>query len=106
LLEHEIYTGAAGDPAPAPELNHRWSNYLQFGLGLAENLTFHNATFIQPRFDALADYRLLSESALVARVNPLLKIKVAFNLAYDAEPPAAGVEKLDTALATSFLMEL
>lgn len=89
MVEREAYTGD-GSAATAG----RWSSYLQADVFFSKSLSLHHTTFIQPRLDAFADIRLLSQTALAVKANSWLGVKLSFHANYDSRPPAA-VERLD-----------
>lgn len=93
------------DDASQLQLNHRLSTYLLATVDVTDALALTHTTYVQPRFDAIDDFRLLSQTALVVQGARWLAVQLAFSLAYDARPPLA-VKGLDTALETSLLVRL
>jgi len=84
------------DPAyhPLVVINHRSTSYVSFRFNVTERLFFNNTTFIQPRFDRLSDFRLLSEAALEVKLAEQLSLVVELALLHDNDPPPT-VEKTD-----------
>jgi len=82
------------------EFFHRWSNYLTFMLQFGEPFSFQSTTYIQPRFDAMSDYRLSNESGFQIQVQDVFVSPFAFGLAYDSRPPET-VEGLDLTIKSS-----
>jgi len=82
------------------EFFHRWSNYLTFMQQFGEPFSFQSTTYIQPRFDAMSDYRLSNESGFQIQVQDIFVSPFAFGLAYDSRPPKT-VEALDLTIKSS-----
>lgn len=83
-------------------VSHRWSSYLSFNL-ILDGLQLAQTTYVQPRFDAMEDLRMLAELAVVVQLWEMLSLKVAGAISYDTRPPLR-VDNLDTSLETSFAM--
>ncbi|MFC1610533.1 DUF481 domain-containing protein [Myxococcota bacterium] len=125
MVEYEVFSPFEGweHATPKPEINHRWSSYIQIGYQIQEDLSIHHTTYAQPRLDGsgpicepdrcrkqaepFVDYLLLSQSALVIEANDWLATKISLDIAWDNDPPGPRwrypekVKKLDTALETT-----
>ena len=86
------------------EFDHRWSNYLQVGWQVTETIGLNSTTFLQPKLNEFADFRIHSENSLKVKANEVFAIKVSFNATYVSKPynnTQTLVEPLDTNLKTS-----
>lgn len=102
MLEREHLDLVAGDAHPARLWHHRWSNYLSMSV---DRLGLSSAVYVQPRFDAVGDWRVLGDFKLGAEVSAHVDLVVTLNVRYDSEPPAA-VEKCDVKLTTGISVRL
>jgi putative salt-induced outer membrane protein YdiY len=73
---------------------------LALAVRLDDGLRFTSTTYVQPRFDAPEDYRLLDESAFEANLGKRLTAKVSIVVRYDSEPPT-GVHPTDVDVRNS-----
>ena len=87
MQEYEVLDLKRVARHPANVLNQRWSNYLTLRLRLSEQLALLSVTYLQPRFDAFRDVRLLHESSLETRLSPHVVLSTAFTYRYDSDPP-------------------
>ena len=99
MLERERLGLAPGDVHPARVLNHRWSNYLSLSAQANDRLGLTGAVYIQPRFGAMGDFRILGDLTLGASVSQRVDLISTLNARYDSEPPL-GVEKSDVKITT------
>ena len=106
MFEHErinVETGAPDDPRTTA---HRWSSYLAARLSvLDDKLLIKNTLFYQPRLDAFADFRLLEELEVVAKVTDAFALGASLSVLHDHRPPT-GVERSDLRLMTTFKISL
>jgi hypothetical protein len=101
MLEGERIDVAEGALDEPTTLAHRWSSYVTLrATVLAERLLLQSTTYVQPRFDALADLRLLEEAEVLARVSARFALGVTFSALLDTRPPTA-VEPLDLRLGST-----
>jgi hypothetical protein len=86
-------------PGGAPRLNwwHRWSNYLSLRFLVTDRLTLSTTTYVQPRFDAFGDFRVLNDNGLEVSLVPRLSLKWTFSIRHDSRPPTACAEPEGTA---------
>lgn len=101
LFEYDRVTVQPG-AADAPEtFEHRWTNYLTARLALFEaHLLLQNTVYFQPRFDAFADFRLLEELEVLAKVTEVLALGLTVSVLYDSAPPT-GVVPTDLRLVST-----
>jgi hypothetical protein len=87
------------DTASHPRTNstHRWSSYLAGRLTAGTSMTIVATVYTQPRFDDLADFRILSDVNFAASITGALSFTASFELRYDNRPPD-DVASLDTEL--------
>jgi hypothetical protein len=86
----------------APEtLEHRWSNFLGARINAFDGrLLAQSTTYMQPRWDKLADFRFLEEIEVLAKVNDILGFGATFSFLHDTAPPT-GVKNTDTRIASN-----
>lgn len=88
MVERERNDTVPGDPHPARLVNYRWTNYAVVQLRLAKGaIVTRNTTYVQPRFDAFQDFRVLESVQLEANVTPVFAFGVEFEAQYDSRPP-------------------
>lgn len=88
---------------PARVTAHRWSNYLSANLETARWRLVATA-YVQPRFDAPGDLRLLHDAGLAVPLADGVALTTTFNLRYDSRPPD-GVRPTDTTLKTGVALQ-
>jgi hypothetical protein len=76
---------------------HRWSNYVSMVIGIGDRSRITSAMYVQPRFDAPKDVRLLSQSTLAVGISGQFSLVVSFDMHYDSRPPD-DIHSLDTRL--------
>ena len=76
---------------------HRWSSYLTSRLSAGARTTVVATVYGQPRFDEIADFRILSDVSLAVSITRTLSLSISFELRYDSRPPD-DVVSLDTQL--------
>lgn len=80
---------------------HRWSNFLGVRFSAFEGrLLGQSTTYMQPRWDELADFRFLEEVELLAKVSEAVGFGGTFSFLYDSAPPT-GVKNTDTRIMTN-----
>ncbi|MBL8680459.1 MAG: DUF481 domain-containing protein [Myxococcales bacterium] len=95
MLEYERINVLEGAPDPPETLAHRWTNYLTARLSLWNSaLLVQNTLYVQPRFDAPSDVRLLEELEVLAKVTDVFGLGVTASVAYDSAPPT-GVRETE-----------
>lgn len=80
--------------------NHRWTNFIGWSLELNQRVQLIHVTYFQPRFDALNDFRAISEFCIKVELVGKLSLKLTATAAYNSRP-AQGVDKLDTFIGNS-----
>jgi hypothetical protein len=87
MLEYESIDVAPAALDRTTSWAHRLSTYLALAIRLDEGLTFTSTTYLQPRFDALSNYRVLDESSFEATLGKRLTAKLSMVVRYDSNPP-------------------
>ncbi len=101
MLEHERLDPAKVIVHPDRVTAPRWSNYVSLQFMFGEKVSLVNTLYMQPRFDAFDDYRILDEAEFSILITEHLGITIAFYLRHDSLPPD-GVESLDVSLRNGF----
>lgn len=100
MLEYNRIDVLPGAPDAAETLEHRWTNYLSARVAaLRGQLLLQSVLFVQPRFDAFGDVRVLEELEVLAKVGELFGLGATASLLFDADPPT-GVRDTDLRLVT------
>lgn len=98
FYEYEELDVPPGGPDEQESYAHRWLNFLVLGATFDEDrVSFVNTLYVQPRFDAFDDYRILDEAELSVRLTARMSLGLSANLRYDSRPPA-GIESTDYGL--------
>jgi hypothetical protein len=97
MFEYEKLDIETSNPHARESQNHRWTNYLTIKLNLWKSFRVVNTFYVQPRFDAFGDFRILEDFALEVDLTKRLKLVLGLSLYYDSDPPA-GIKGLDTTL--------
>lgn len=100
MVEHERL-----DPetiaGPTDSVVVRSSNYLT-GKVAGDSSGVTATVYFQPRFDLLADYRILAELSLQVAIGEVLSLTSSFKLRHDSDPPplqtTAQLEPTDTTM--------
>jgi len=92
-------TPSSNDVSPA----HRWSNYLSLALRVSSRARLTSVVYVQPRFDDLTDFRVLSDSLLKVEITDRLSSQIGLLVRYDSKPPI-GVKHTDVETRTSFAL--
>lgn len=99
MLEFEqLAPEAMEDPTQA----FRWSNYLALRVDVSDTAEAFGVVYVQPRLEAISDYRIFSESRLDLKVSENLKVRLRGLVRYDSQPPL-GVEETDITILTGFV---
>jgi len=72
---------------------------------MRDRLLGQTTLYVQPRFDAPSDVRVLEEVELLGRVGERLALGVTFGVLYDSAPPT-GVQPTDLRLASTVRLSL
>jgi hypothetical protein len=94
MLEHEVLGDASTTDSGEATTVHRLSTYATLALDLADRVALSHTFYVQPRFDAWSDVRVLSETELLLGVVKHVSVKVSLSMAIDAQPPQR-VEEVD-----------
>lgn len=106
MVEHERIRVEEGAPDPRRTTVARWTSYLALRLSLADRrLVLQSTTYVQPRFDAFADYRVLNDLQLLAVVSTQLASGISLAVWHDRKPPT-GVRRTDVRLLASLKIAL
>lgn len=91
----------------APESwEHRWTSYASARFATFDGrLLLQNTVYVQPRFDALGDVRVLEEFEVLSKVTEVFGLGLTTSLLYDSAPPT-GVRTVDLRLATTIRLSL
>jgi hypothetical protein len=98
MLEHEVYDLPTRSLHSPDATAHRWSNYVSFKMLFSKRAGATWITYLQPRFDAFEDLRMLGEGGLESTLTDLLSLTLTLRLRYDSAPPD-GIQKYDTFVA-------
>jgi hypothetical protein len=86
---------------------HRWSSYLSLRLLVREGLSMGCTTYVQPRFDALSDVRVIHDAALEVALSEWLGLELGMAIRHDSKPPVyCAVSVADAPCATGDTLEL
>ena len=86
MLEYEaLDPSKVLSPLPAKTLVHRWSSYLSL-IYARERVRMASTTYVQPRFDRLADLRLMSEGTLDVTLFDPISLRLTLRLRWDTMP--------------------
>lgn len=106
MLEHEKINVEPGAPDDPNRLSHRSANYVTARtIQLDGQIMIQNTFYLQPRFDAPSDFRLLDELELAVKLTGLLSIGLTTNFLFNSAPPT-GVQKSDFRLLNTLRLEL
>ncbi len=105
MLEYEKLREDEEADAGDTDLAHRNSTYVTGHYESGDKFQIAETLYVQPRLTGPSDFRLLSQSQLTVQLTKRLSYTTSFTIAYDSRPPNT-VQKLDTALQTSFTFEL
>ncbi|MBX3189141.1 MAG: DUF481 domain-containing protein [Labilithrix sp.] len=103
MLEYERIAVPAGAPDDPVVVAHRWSNYLTATWQMDSRVRLVGTTYLQPRFDAFGDFRVLFESALTTEIAKRLAVKVLVTVRYDSRPPT-DVKPTDAEIKNSIVV--
>lgn len=103
--EHEVLRHDTLPDAGQVTNDLRLSSYVALRATVMKHVAVTETVFVQPRVDAPADFRMLSETGLTAEANQLVSLGLSFSVAYDSRPPIA-VKRVDTVLKTTLAINL
>jgi hypothetical protein len=87
MLEYERIAVAKGAPDNPEIVAQRWNNYLSAMVRPDDRVRSIATIYVQPRFDAFSDVRVLLETAVQTDVTKVFGLKVLATLRYDTQPP-------------------
>lgn len=93
MLEHERNDLTPGDSHPKTTNAVRGSFYFSFS-GRTDRTSYEAVVYVQPRFQAFDDGRLLINARLGVAASERIELAAAVSLRHDAGPPL-GIEKTD-----------
>lgn len=106
LFEYNLINVLPGAADPPETYEHRFTNYVCARLALLrDQLLLQNTLYVQPRFDAFADLRLLYELEALVRVTEVVHLGLDLSVLYDSAPPT-GVQPTDVRLLTTLRVSL
>jgi hypothetical protein len=82
---------------------HRASMYLTGTQKVNDKVSFAETVYVQPRFDAASDVRVLGEASITSQLSKRIALSDALTVAYDRSPPD-GIKRYDTQLRVSLLV--
>ncbi len=100
MLEYERVNVKPGAPDAPETVSHRWTNYLTGRVTVSDTFLLQSTTYLQPRFDDFADYRVLEVLESQAKVTDLLSFGLTVTVLHDSAPPT-GVKTTDLRLSTN-----
>lgn len=83
----------------------RWSNYLSWFIDTKKGWSFTGATYAQPLWSDLSDFRIMGQYALGFHVLKRLDIRMEYNFFYDSRPPV-NVRKMVFSSSAGFRVRL
>lgn len=99
MFEHERLD-LRSDAVHLPRTSvHRWSNYLSCNLSLEARASLAWTVYAQPKFNAMGDVRVLSDSRFEVGLSGRVSLVVTFQMRFDSRQPA-DIESLDTTLTS------
>ena len=81
----------------------RGSAYLSFSLYPTDKITIISTSYYQPKFEALKDYRISSNTSILFEIFKDLAFKTTFNYFYDAFPVSTSIPKTQYELTNGLL---
>jgi hypothetical protein len=103
MLEYEKITVQPGAGDRPDVVSHRWNNYVTTTWKPDSRVRFALTLYVQPRFNALDDTRVLLEGSVLSDLTKRLAMKILVTVRYDSEPPTA-VKTVDTEVRNSFVV--
>lgn len=76
---------------PVYHRDHRLSSYLSMNIKIADDVTFVNTTYFQPKIIDFDDFRIYSQFDLQFKFSKHFALSTAYRLYYDSKPPAGIV---------------
>jgi putative salt-induced outer membrane protein YdiY len=87
MLEYERIAVAQGAPDNPEIVAQRWNNYLSAMVRPDDRVRAVATIYVQPRFDAFTDVRVLLETAVQTDVTKVFGLKVLATVRHDTQPP-------------------
>jgi hypothetical protein len=87
MLEYERIAVAKGAPDNPEILAQRWNNYFSAMVRPDDRVRAIATIYVQPRFDAISDIRVLFETAVQTDVTKVFGLKVLATVRHDTQPP-------------------
>lgn len=103
MLEHERLTLPPNAIHPDRTTVSRWSNYLSTRFTFNDRVSSAWTVYIQPRFSAMRDFRVLSDIDLGVDLGGPLTLTLSVQMRYDSRPPR-GIKKVDTKIENSLVV--
>ncbi len=89
MFEYERIDAPAGAPDERITFAHRWSSYVSTTWSPDGRVRALATVYVQPRFAAFEDVRLLFEAALTTEIVDRLGVKVLATMRHDSLPPTS-----------------
>jgi hypothetical protein len=104
MLEYERIAVASGAPDNPEIVAQRWNNYLSAMVRPDDRVRTVATIYVQPRFDAISDVRVLLETAVQTEVTKVFALKVLATMRYDTQPPT-GVKRTDIEVKNAIVVK-
>lgn len=104
ILEHEVIESTPIYPG-SNDIWHRSSNYGGVNAKVAPFMDASTVLYVQPRFDAPLDCRVLSDSYVAFTISKVLAARVSSMVWLDSDPPP-GVRSFDVEVRNSLVLKL
>lgn len=87
MLEYERIAVAPGASDAPKVIAHRWNNFVSAAARPDDRVRAQATVYVQPRFDDLADVRVLFETSVLTDVTKRLGLRVVALIRHDSMPP-------------------
>lgn len=87
MIEYERIAVALGAPDNPDIVAQRWNNYLSAMVRPDDRVRAVATIYVQPRFDAFSDIRVLFETAVSTDLTKVFGLKVLATVRHDTQPP-------------------
>lgn len=104
MFEHEIISVAENAPDLESTIAHRSSNYVAIAMALTESTRVTAAAYLQPRWDAPADFRFFSDNQITVNVTDVVALAAILSVRYDSRPPT-DVVPTDVEIKNAFELQ-
>ncbi len=105
MPERERLRDGPEPDAGAKSSFQRLSSYASLQWTPSKGVTLSHTSFVQPRLNALEDWRALSETSVTAPVSARVSLRLSLTVTHDSTPPA-GINKTDTRTRTAVSVSL